>query len=273
MSYKRLYIVTGKGGVGKTLTALSLSKLIAKNTSKKVLFNSFDADINQSLCRELGVKTLQLKVESSAIEYIGRKLGSETIAKWIMKAPFFKALFNIVPSLGNMILLGHLIDLLENDPELIIVVDAPSSGHILTVLESPINFENIFKSGPLVNDIHRMTNFISNKDLFEAIVVSIPTELAVTEGLELTKKMSELKVASQKMILNNVFSLAVEDDLSTLPPFLKNKVKSEEEILKEKSQIYDLIIPMFIDRETNSLVTNIERSLAPLYSEGESQND
>ncbi|EQC47127.1 ArsA-related P-loop ATPase [Bacteriovorax sp. Seq25_V] len=269
MSFKRLYIVTGKGGVGKSLTALSLSKLIAKNSSKKVLFNSFDADINHELCHDLGVTPIQLKMESSATEYIGRKLGSETIAKWIMKAPFFKALFNIVPSLGNMILLGHLIDILEKDPELIIVVDAPSSGHILTVLESPINFEKIFKSGPLVSDIHRMTNFISNKELFEAVVVSIPTELAVTEGLELTQKLTDLKVTSQKMILNNVFSMAIQEEFGELPSFLESKIKSEKDILKERSKNYDLIVPMFINKDTKTLVSNIEESLAPLFNEGE----
>jgi arsenite-transporting ATPase len=51
----------------------------------------------------------------------------------------------MIPGLGHMILFGHIIDELERDPELHIVIDAPASGHALTMFESTSTFETIFK--------------------------------------------------------------------------------------------------------------------------------
>ena len=68
--------------------------------------------------------------------YVARKLGSKMIAKWVSEAPFFKALFNILPSLGMMITLGHIIDQLEKNPKRTFVLDAPATGHTLALFNS-----------------------------------------------------------------------------------------------------------------------------------------
>ena len=93
-----------------------------------------------------------------------KKLGSKIIAEWILKTTFFKSLLNITPSIGYMISLGHIIDRLEEDPSLTIVIDAPASGHTLSLFNSTHNFREMFKVGPLVEDIHRMHNFLKEKE-------------------------------------------------------------------------------------------------------------
>ena len=261
MDLKRLYIVTGKGGVGKTMTAMSLTRALQNHTDKKVLYNCFDEHSNQELCQELGIKALDLPVEISSTEYIGRKLGSKTLAKWVMKAPFFKALFNIVPSLSYMITLGHLLDKLEHDPNLILVIDAPSSGHILTVLDSPKNFDKIFKTGALVRDIKKMLDFLTDANNVESWVLSIPTELAVQEGEELSNNLSSSGIKNIKKILNNALSKASDLDREDLPEFIKQKIENEKDVLKIYDNIFSFIIPMFIDKSPTKLVKRIEEKL------------
>lgn len=261
MPFKKLYIVTGKGGVGKTMTALALSKALAQRTNKKVYYNSFDVPADQKLCAQLGVDTLDLPLYESTVEYIGRKLGNKSIAGWIMKAPFFKALFNIVPSLGNMITLGHIIDLLEDSDDTIIVCDAPSSGHLLTVLESPRNFNQIFKTGALVKDIHRMLNFLQDKEAVQTWVISIPTELAVTEGKELIESLNASGMENISNILNNVLSENKDLQNKELPQFLQNKLKVEKEVVDSSSNNFSFIFPMFIDKTPLQLVKRIEETI------------
>lgn len=267
MDFKGLYFVTGKGGVGKTVTALALAQYLKKHSSKKILFNSFDAPIDTNLCNELGITPLQLSIEESATEYIGRKLKSQTVAKWILRAPFFKALFNIVPTLGNMILLGNLIDIIEKHQDTIIVVDAPSSGHILTILESHLNFERIFKTGLIINDIARMKNFIENESLVQSFIVSIPTELSVVEGIELKEELMKTGLKNIKQILNNIISKTLDLSQETLPDFLINKKKSEQDILKNYEKNYDLVIPMFLASQNKIIIDQISNSLEKIMVE------
>ena len=56
-----------------------------------------------------------MEIATSIEKYISSKLKSDIIASWIMKTPFAKSLFNIIPGIGYMIFLGHIIWMLEQD--------------------------------------------------------------------------------------------------------------------------------------------------------------
>jgi anion-transporting ArsA/GET3 family ATPase len=266
MNLKKLYIVTGKGGVGKTVTALALAALLQEKTNKKVVYNCFDEVSNKVVTKSLGLKTLDLPLIDSTIEYVSRKLGSETIAKWIVKAPFFKALFNIVPSLGNMITLGHLIDKLKKDDDLIIVLDAPSSGHILTVLESPKNFEAIFKTGRLIDDIHGMIDFLTKENTAETWVMNIPTELAITEGEELRQKLEDFGLKNIRPVLNNSLLNTEYGKVNDLPEFLARKLANEKDVIENNQHRFNHIIPMFIENSPVELVKSIKNNIKGMIS-------
>lgn len=229
----RLIIVTGKGGVGKTSLAMAMTKsLEAQGT--KVLYNCFDQPLNESLARNLALPNFTLSMDTSAKEYIARKLGSETIAGWILKTPFFKSLFNMLPGLGHMILLGHIITLLEEDDDLTIVLDSPSSGHALTMFESPSNFKEMFKSGLIVEDIHRMENFIFNKDIMKVVVASLPTQMALQEAHDLSEALKERGIEEIHHVLNDALPLSPSLEgvpEEELPDFLKRKLELENELI------------------------------------------
>ena len=140
---KKLYVVTGKGGVGKTMTAFALALHLQKHSTNKILYNSFDISADEKLCKSLNLNYLNLPIFESASEYIGLKLKNKSIERLIIKTPFFKALLNMLPALKNMITLGHMINFLEENHDTSIVIDAPSTGHLLTILESPKTFNSI----------------------------------------------------------------------------------------------------------------------------------
>ncbi|MFG1500019.1 ArsA-related P-loop ATPase [Halobacteriovorax sp. XZX-3] len=245
MKFKDLYIVTGKGGVGKSLTSLALTKSISElNHNKNVYYFSFEQNEDKELIKSLNIKTVELTHLSSVQEYIARKLNSKTIAKWIVSTSFFKALFDMVPSFGQLIFLGHIIDLAKEE-ENIVIVDAPASGHLLSTIHSPKVFKDIFKIGPIANDIDKMHNFLTNKEHTQCIVVSIPTELAVEEGIELRTELTNEYSISTIEILNCDLTLNKfpEDDT---PDFIKVKIENQRH-LQDKFQVkYDLHFPQII---------------------------
>lgn len=231
----RLIVVTGKGGVGKTSIAMAMTKVIADSGSK-VLYNSFDQPYNEKLAASQNIPVLKLDLESSAKRYISKKLGSETLASWILKTPFFKSLFNMLPGLGHMILLGHLINLLEEDPDLRIVVDSPSSGHALTMFESPQNFKKIFRAGLIVDDIKRMEDFLFNNELMRVFIVSLPTKMSVQEAKDLREELSARNINQVSMLANNLISLnplLIQTKPEDIPSFLEQKISIEKEVLSE----------------------------------------
>lgn len=230
----RLHFVTGKGGVGKTVMALALC-LNLKEQSKKVLYINIQDLPEKEVMTALGVEVWPLSTLESAKIYIGRKLGSSTIAEWIMKTPFFKSLFHMLPSLGHLIILGHIIERLEKEPDLHLVFDSPSSGHVLGLFEATNNYKSMFKSGLIVEDINRMEKFLTEKGNVLVHIISLPTQMALQEGVELEQELRERMNAPIKTTINDCYSLCPElqGEVENLPEVLQRKIQLEKEILAQ----------------------------------------
>jgi anion-transporting ArsA/GET3 family ATPase len=258
---KRLYIVTGKGGVGKTTLSIALAKLI-QSKGKKVLYNSFMETPDLSLLKSAGVDCFDLKLHESAEIYIGRKLNSRTIASWIMKTHFFKSLFQMIPGLSHMIFLGHIIDELEKNPELTIVLDSPASGHALTMFESSSNFKKIFRAGLIVKDIDRMHRFMANATNVKTIIVSLATELSIAEAQdlerELTSQFTDMELNLKRVINDSFLELIKREKISEndLPDFLKLKIEFEKEHNHEL-----LALPHYTESNEVNLIDKISNDL------------
>lgn len=229
---QRLFIFTGKGGVGKTSVALAYA-LHLKNKGHKVKYNSFYLPPEKDLVEKLNIPIFNMSVEESAEIYIGNKLGSKTIASWIMSTHFFKSLFQMIPGLGHMILLGHILKELELDPELIIVLDSPASGHALTMFESSNNFKRIFKTGLIVNDIEKMKLSLEDPNFLKTFIVALPNELAIAEANDVKNELAEVYKNLQIIINNSLIRYFQQQNLSFdhLPDILISKISIEEQVL------------------------------------------
>jgi anion-transporting ArsA/GET3 family ATPase len=238
LAHNRLYIITGKGGVGKTTLAMAFTKYLQRE-GVNVKYNCFHQNPEKNLEKKLNLPTIEMSIEAGAEIYIGRKLNSTTIASWIMKTHFFKSLFQMIPGLGHMILLGHLISELDDDPSLVIVLDSPASGHALTMFESTSNFKAIFNTGLVVKDIDKMQTFLKGPNNLKTHVVTLATELSLSEALDLKKELDNNLPDTEAhcdVVINDSFKKFFEYkqvDESLLPPFLSQKIALEEQIVKE----------------------------------------
>lgn len=260
---KKLYVFTGKGGVGKTSLAMAMTKHL-EQLGLQVQYNSFYQNPERSLCKEVGLPLLDIELFSSAEAYIAQKLKSTTIASWIMKTHFFKSLFQMVPGLGHMILLGNIIDELEKNSDLIIVLDSPASGHALTMFESSSNFKKIFRAGLIVKDIERMHNFLSTPNYLKTIIATLPTELAMNEASDLKEELNNNTTGPNlniDIIVNDSFLKYIKDNKiseTDLPDFLIKKIALEEEIIGNHP-----ILPHIDENKQSEVV----KKLAPLMGD------
>ncbi|GAB4414690.1 MAG: hypothetical protein OHK0056_21690 [Bacteriovoracaceae bacterium] len=259
---KRLIVFTGKGGVGKTSLAIATT-LYLKNLGKNVLYNNFDQFPNYGLCDRLSVPHLDLELEESAVEYMAQKLGSHLIATWIMKTPFFASLLHMLPGLGHIIVMGHIINKLEKDPSLTVILDSPSSGHAMTMFESTHNFKKIFGSGLLFQDLNRMQEFLLDKSKTSINIVTIPTEMAVHEAQDLKASFLSLGLNDIRLILNSSLpdnSHLTEERIKEFPDFLKKKYDLEKEIIDQYSDL-------FVKRYAHVVTTEAHQVISELSSQ------
>ena len=243
---QRLYIFTGKGGVGKTSLAMAFTKFL-QTQKRKVYYHSLGQPLNQALAQELELPYFELGPQKSMEEYIAHKLGSQTIARWIFKTPFFSSLFDLLPSLGQLIFLGHILNKIEKDPELTIVLDSPSSGHVLTLFEAGENFKKIFKIGTIIQDIENINQFLYDQNKLKIIILALPSAMAIQEGEELQLALSQLKFPRPTIVLNHVMSQSPylsNSDPALFPAFLTQKITLENQAMdKLKAQSCPIIFP------------------------------
>ncbi|MDC1174042.1 ArsA-related P-loop ATPase [Bacteriovoracaceae bacterium] len=258
----RLIVVTGKGGVGKTSFSIALTKVLNEKGFKAV-YNNFDQAINTDLINKVGVEHFQLELIESARLYIAKKLGSEIVATWILKTPFFKALFNMLPGLNQMILLGHLVNMLEEDPELTIVMDSPSSGHALTMFEASHNFREIFSAGKIVEDIDRLHNFIYKPGALKTILLTLPTEMSLQESIELDQSLKERNIHDNQVVLNDCYGLNEEvlNTKETLPDFLKTKIELEERVFNSSKDRLSFVLSHHPSISAYDVIENMIKEL------------
>ena len=267
---KRLYIITGKGGVGKTTTALALTKHLNSQGSKARYLNFTTTSLSSAnsstserqeilLAQKMGIPFTALNLLECSQGYVGKKMKSQTIAKWVVRTPFYKALMSMLPGFNYLIYLGKTLEILKEDEELTFVLDSPSSGHALTMLEATKNFGEIFQSGLLFEDTQKMKRLLHSEGFAQINILSLPILMAVNEGLELRESLCEIAQIETKLFCNNSFKSLEGVGELRLPPFLEAKLEVERAI----EERHGGQITSFIKHSLSNLDEQIVEDLAP----------
>lgn len=258
MNNQRLYVFTGKGGVGKSTLAVSFAQYL-KDQGQKVEYIYFEKNGLEELLNDFQIKYQLMDLFESAEGYVSKKLNSRIIGNFVVKTKFFRALLQMIPGFSYLIYLGHILEKIKNDPELIVVVDSPSSGHALTMFESPKNFREIFKSGLLVEDINKMTQLIDEDGILKVIICAFPTSMAIQEAKELEQELKSLEIKNTNIFINNSFSSLLENNQDELPEFLKKKLNLEKEVLNNYSSVILGNIPHSSNTDLEKRVNEISK--------------
>lgn len=266
---RRLYIFTGKGGVGKTTLSLAFTKYLL-DQGHEALYLTFK---NQSIGEgstgttdvvKNGLRQLTLDLEESARGYIERRLSSKMISTWIVKTPFFRALINMVPGFSYMIYLGKILEMGKDNPKLSIILDAPASGHALTMVESTTNFQQIFESGVIFEDTMKMLGKLNDPAYTKIHVVSLPSLMSWQEASELKTSLKERTPVEVDITVNNYLYGIVEQNLGDLPSGLKEKALNEEKLISDNKQNVQCILPHSLGDSSEAIERDLVGSLGKL---------
>ena len=218
---RRVVILSGKGGVGKSVVGASLA-LAAHDRGKRVLFvevdaptpaaHLFGAKAGPDGVAEVLPRLFMTNLVPRAVmdEYVRETARIELIARKILGSPIYHRFFAAAPGLPELMVLGKLM-LLEEErtgwprrPRFdLIVVDAPATGHALSFLKVPVAASNVAPVGPVGHNARRILSLLRDPARTALVVVAVPEEMAVVEAIELAASArKELAMETSAVVLN-----------------------------------------------------------------------
>ena len=219
----RLTIITGKGGVGKSVTAAALGIRLAAAGRRAVIYELNTAgSISYIFNREaesaapvfLGdqLYTQVLTPEQCLKEYGLMKLKFKTLFKIVFHNPIIRGLTDFIPGMDELLIIGKIAHEVNSGAWDNVIIDAPPTGECLNLLRLPRVIMDIMKVGPMADDAGRIQEMLLNKAVTALIPVTIPEELPVNETIEFMQRLSrKVDIHMPFILINRMYPQAFSD--------------------------------------------------------------
>jgi anion-transporting ArsA/GET3 family ATPase len=220
---RRLVVVTGKGGTGKTTVAAALALLAARQGKQVVICEvarqerlaaMFGAAELGHKERELapGVFGISIDPERAKEEWLRHQLHSGTLAGMVGHSRLFHYLTAAAPGLTELVTMGMVWDLAQFERRLggttydLAIVDAPATGNGVALLRAPKTYADIARVGPVRRQGMRIHDFVSDPSLTGLLAVALPEEMPVNETIDLGRRLQEqMGMAIDAIVVNGVY--------------------------------------------------------------------
>lgn len=218
---RRLVVISGKGGVGKSVTGAALALAAAKR-GRRTLLVEVDAPLEAA--RYLGARpaggsvraalpglsTVNLSPAAVMDEYVRHVVKLEVLARRILGSPVYHRFFAAAPGLRELMVLGKIMTLEEERESWsrrprydLVIVDAPATGHGLSFLKVPQAASEAVPVGPIGVNARRIQALLRDPARTALLVVAIPEEMAVVEAAWFHRLATrELGIACAGVVLN-----------------------------------------------------------------------
>ena len=219
---RRLIVVLGKGGVGRTTIAAVIAAHLAAHGKRTLLYQ---ASAKERLSALLGgppasdeIKAVRQNLWSvntnptaALHEYGLMVLRYEAVYKMVFENRVSRALVRAIPGLDDYALLGklwyHTTEMVGGQPRFdTIVFDAPATGHAVTLLAIPHAILSAVPEGPLTRDAVKVRGLVEDPARTAAIVVTLAEEMPVNESIELAARLQrEVGMGPVGLVVNQVY--------------------------------------------------------------------
>jgi anion-transporting ArsA/GET3 family ATPase len=221
---KKLVIVTGKGGVGKTTVAVALG-LRAASEGKRTIVCEVASQENASRMfehtavgfheveMEENLWSISIDPDESMREYVLLQLKVRAMRDMLFRSRIFNYLAAATPGLKELVTIGKIWELAQLDRKVksgrkydLVIVDAPATGHGVGFLQTPRTFASIARVGPIHSQAQQLDRFITDQEHTGTAIVALPEEMPVNESMALERDLrDEVGVAVDRVYLNGLY--------------------------------------------------------------------
>jgi anion-transporting ArsA/GET3 family ATPase len=223
-------IVSGKGGVGKTVVAAACARA-ATRRRRRVLLAEIEG--RDGLARLLGIPptgfeerrtgfghaVLSITAKEALLEYLWLFFRMRTVARSLQRAKVVDVATEAIPGFRDVMVAGKLYELTQwragsgsshgRSPYDLVVVDAPPTGQLLPFLQSASAYEELIRGGRASRQLASIDRLI--RDDSRIALVAVPEEMSVAETLETVEALREARLPDPVIVVNQL----------TDPPFPK----------------------------------------------------
>ena len=216
---RRLVIIAGKGGVGRTTVASAFALaaarrgkrvLLAQTKSKERLSRLFGVPpIGPELARVADdVYAVNMTPQAALREYGTMVLRSEFIARQVLENKVSRAFLHAIPGLEDYSMLGkvwfHTTEMDEGRPKWdLVILDGPATGHLITMLQIPQAILDAVPDGPLTRPAQATADLLKDPARTAAVLVTLAEDLPSNEAIELSRRATEKVQLPQKLLVVN----------------------------------------------------------------------
>ena len=204
---RELLVVTGKGGVGKTALSATLGRALAEAGRRTLVV---EIDPRENAHQMLGVSpsggdilpagprlwVQNLKPRQVLDEIVREQVKIEFLAQRVLKSSGYEQFAASAPGLKELAILGYAYRVHRRiepgAPEIdVVVLDAPATGHGVTLLTAPRLVSEVIHQGPFGRMAGDLATWMANPGRCGVVIVTQAEEMPVEEALELVDTLGE----------------------------------------------------------------------------------
>ncbi|MEO8602634.1 MAG: ArsA-related P-loop ATPase [bacterium] len=207
---RRLLVVVGKGGVGKTTVACAMA-LEAARRGKTVLLCEVDGvarapqllqvdpgPLGQAVPTPAGPWLMAVEGKAALAEYLGMIVPVKRLLQAVFKSQLYQYFVAAAPGLKELMTIGKIWYEAERSAERgdgrrwdCVIVDAPATGHGLQYLRMPAAARDTFEIGLVHREAQRIVDLLTDPKRTAVNLVTTAEEMPVNETVAMYRALRD----------------------------------------------------------------------------------
>lgn len=216
----RILFVTGKGGVGKSTVTAAIGLQAAKAGLRTVICEPagatrmpelFGVESNGYDVTRLAdnLHAIAITPEQAMEDYVVQQIKVRRLYRMVFRNRVMGPFVDGVPGLHDAVQLGKVFDLERESSNGrkawdLVLVDAPATGHGLTLLMAARTMMDLTRAGPMYEGNRLVDDRIADPDVTGIVLVALPEEMPVAETIDLYQRLGARREQVQLCVLNQV---------------------------------------------------------------------
>ncbi|HEY3943225.1 MAG TPA: ArsA-related P-loop ATPase [Acidimicrobiales bacterium] len=201
----RVVVVAGKGGVGKSTVVAALGRmaadaglsvLIVELEGRPGIGEAFggsealgydESDLYRAGGGAAGggavVRARRITPDDALLEYLADH-GLRRVSKRLVSSGVLDIVATAIPGIRDVLVLGKVKRLEQDQVADLVVLDAPATGHAVTFLTSARGLLGVARGGPVRTQATEVAALLADPARCQVILVTLPEEMPVSETIE-----------------------------------------------------------------------------------------
>ena len=221
---RRLLVVIGKGGVGRTTVSAALATLANRHGARVLIIEAdLHTPIADSYGKSAGFEPSELHPGLYAMALYGQESLEEylsfVVPKPILRAVFRTSLYQYfvqaAPAVRELTMMGKVFHEIERrapslPPWDLVIFDAPASGQALSMIRMPFAARETFGEGIVGREASAIGRLLRDQAKCAIVAVTTAEPLALKETVECYRSLRKLELPTAAVFFNRMSSAAFD---------------------------------------------------------------